>query len=175
MSKSTKPAVAVSAKTIRTAFQSGALDPAKVVALNPKGEPKTDKDGNPVIANPACLFGGPQGTGRGRLNPAFVKAFLDANPGTTYAEKTVKDTRMVEVPMFSAKTGRPVKSLTKPISEVRKAAGVEGKKGRLSKDDLLRAAKAFGSGDPKPSAPKATAKAAKPAAKPAAKAATPSK
>jgi hypothetical protein len=120
----------VTAKTIRQAFQSGALDPAKVV--NAKGD----------AVNPACLFSGPQGKGRGRLNPAFVAAFLDANPGTTYAEK-VAEVKMVEVPLTSPKTGRPIKPVSLPISEVRTLAGVAGKKGRLSQADLTAAAKAY--------------------------------
>lgn len=111
-----------------------------------------------------CILGGPQGRGRGRLNPDAIAAFNAENgEGLVYAgEKSEAEVKTVTVPMFSPKTGRPVKPLVKPLTEVRKAAGVEGKRGRLSASDLLAAAKAFGSGEPKaPAAPKA----AKPAAK----------
>lgn len=123
-------ATPVTAKTIRTAFQSGALDPAKVV--NAKGEP----------VNTGCLFSGPQGRGRGRLNPAFVQAFLDANPGTTYAEK-VAEVKTVTVPLTSPKTGRPIKPVTLPMAEVRSLAGKAGKVGRLSSADLIAAGQAY--------------------------------
>lgn len=102
------------------------------------------------------------GTGviRGRLNPLAVEAFNEQVKGEVYAGEKAKDAvggnvKTVEVPMFSAKTGRPVKSVTRTLSEVRTLAGVEGKKGRLSKADLLAAAVALGSGEPK--APKAKA------------------
>jgi len=141
------------------------LAPAQVRALFSNGTLKVtdvkDAKGNPV--NPASIFGA-DGTGskvRGRVHPAFA-AHAEAKGHGTMREKVVAE-RTVEVPMFSPKTGRPVKSLTKPVSEVRKAAGIEGKAGRLSAADLHRAAVAFGSGEPKaPATPKASAKAAKP-------------
>ena len=138
--------VAVSAQTIRRAFQSGDLDHTVVPALNAKGEPKTDKGGNVVVADPACLFSGPQGKGRGRLNPAFVKAFLDANPGTTYAEKAVKSDgpeRTITLPLTKMnKRGARVKRPEDfPASRVRALAGV-GPKGRIPQTALTKAAEA---------------------------------
>lgn len=136
---------------VRAAFHNGDLDHTLVQALTPKGEPRFDKDGKPVMADSASLFSGPQGKGRGRLNPAFVKAYLDANGGE-YVENKVKGPATVQVPMFSPKTGRPVKPLVKTAREVREAAGKPDSRGRISRSDLHVAAKAFGSGDPKPKA-----------------------
>jgi len=122
----------VDAATIRAAFHNGDLDPAKVV------------DGKGEQVNPACLFGGPQGRGRGRLNPAFVQAFIDANPGATYDQKGANaQPKTVSVPRTSPKTGRPVKPTVLPLSEVRALAGVSGKRGRLSSTDLANAAAAL--------------------------------
>lgn len=122
----------VTAAQIRAAFRDGSLDASKVV----------DAKGNPV--NAACLTSGPQGTGRGRINPALVQTFLDANPGATYNQKASNaQPKTVEVPRVSPKTGRPVKPTTLPISEVRALAGVSGKKGRLSSADLDKAAAAL--------------------------------
>lgn len=136
----------VPAKVIRTwARENEATVRALTVTKTVKGETVE------VPANVASIFGGPQGTGRGRLgvNSPVVQAFLAANPGTTYSEKSEAEVKTVEVPMFSAKTGRPVKPIVRPIAEVRAAAGAQGKVGRLSAADLHRAALAFGSGEPK--------------------------
>lgn len=95
------------------------------------------------------------GTGviRGRLNPLAVESFNEQVKGEVYAGEKKGgiggNVKTVEVPMFSAKTGRPVKPVTRTLAEVRTLAGVEGKKGRLSKADLLAAAVALGSGTPK--------------------------
>lgn len=97
----------------------------------------------------ASMTGGPQGRGRGRVAKFAVEAFIALNPGAVYAEKSGAGVKTVEVPMFSPKTGRAVKSLTKTLAEVRTAAGIEGKKGRISGADLHVAALAFGSGEPK--------------------------
>jgi hypothetical protein len=131
MSKSTR--TPVSAKTIRTAFQTGALDAAKVV----------DAKGKPVT--PLSVLGrdGDASRVRGRVNPAFVTAFLEANPGSTYAEKSQAESPMVEVPLVSPKTGRPVKPVTLPRAEVRSLAGIEGRRGRIAKSDLAAAGVAF--------------------------------
>jgi hypothetical protein len=132
MSKRKSVSRPVDAKTIRTAFHNGTLDASKVV----------DAKGQPV--NTGSLFGGPQGKGRGRLNPALVQAFLDANPGTTYDQKGANvQPKTVEVPRVSPKTGRPVKSTILPIAEVRALAGVSGKRGRLSSAHLVAAAEAL--------------------------------
>lgn len=165
MSNSTPTTVAPAA--VREAYRSGRLNAADVL----------DAKGNPV--DPTSIFGanGDVSRCRGRVNPAFVAHFEANTPGAVVKEKFVAP-RMVTVPMFSTKTGRPVKSIEKPIDEVRAAAGTTGKAGRLSNADLLAAAKAFGSGEPKAKAePKKVtkAKAAKPKAKAKAKAATPAK
>lgn len=122
----------VNSKTVRTAFVTGALDASKVI----------DAKGNPVST--ASLFGA-DGTGekvRGRLKPEFVQAFLDANPGTEFVEGAQANVKTVEVPRKSAK-GRDLKPAVLPIAEVRALAGVEGKKGRLSRADLARAGQAL--------------------------------
>lgn len=125
----------VDAKTIRAAFHNGDLDASKVV--NDKGE----------AVNTASLFGGPQGRGRGRLHPALVQAFLDANPGTTYDQKGANaQPKTVEVPRVKTDAKgrkRALKPVTLPIAEVRALAGVSGKRGRLSSTDLARAGEAL--------------------------------
>lgn len=122
----------VDTKTIRNAFVTGALDASKVV----------DAKGKPVST--ASLLGA-DGTGtkvRGRLHPAFVAAFEAANPGTVFVEGAEANVKTVEVPRTSAK-GRPMKPATLPIAEVRRLAGIEGKKGRISKADLAKAGAAL--------------------------------
>lgn len=119
---------------VRAAFAAGDLNASDVL----------DAKGNPV--NPASLVGANgDGKVRGRLNPAFARAYEAANPGTEVREKVVTS-KEVEIPMNSAKTGRPIKPRVLPIAEVRALAGVEGKKGRLSTEDKQRAALALGSG-----------------------------
>jgi hypothetical protein len=124
----------VSTATIRAAFaKGGTLNPAKVTI-----------DGKPVST--ASLFGA-DGSGtkvRGRIHPAFVAAFLDANPGTVFGEgENAPASRTVDLPLVSAKTGRPIKPVTVPVSEAKALAGVKGKRGRLSSDELSRAAAAY--------------------------------
>lgn len=123
----------VSAKTIRTAFRDGTLNVKDV----------KDANGKPI--NPVSVLGadGDASRCRGRLLPAFAAFYTEKFPNTTYAEKSGADERTVEVPRVSAKTGRPVKPTRLPIAEVRALAGVSGKKGRLSKADLLAAAEAL--------------------------------
>lgn len=104
----------------------------------------------PDEALPSLVGRNGDGRVRGRLNPLAVKAFNEQVKGERYAgEKSEVEAKTVTLTMYSPKTGRAVKPITKPIAEVRKAAGVEGKKGRLSKADLHAAALAFGSGEPK--------------------------
>lgn len=160
MSKTTVTTVAPSA--VREAFRSGRLNVSDV--LDAKGKP----------VNPASILGagGDVSKCRGRVNPAFVAHFEANTPNTIVREKFTAP-RMVTVPMFSKKTGRPVKSIEKPVDEVRKAAGTTGKAGRLSQADLLAAAKAFGSGEPKAAPVKAAKPVAKKTTKPAAKASKP--
>lgn len=143
MSKSTKRSVAtpVSAKRVRAAFVAGEFTAPDEALPSLLGGTYTKTGG--FVQSESGLV-------RGRLNPAAIAAFNEQVSGEVYAgEKVNVEARTIEVPMFSPKTGRPVKSLVKPISEVRAAAGVEGKKGRLSAADLHKAAVAFGSGEPK--------------------------
>ena len=139
--RNVKPATPVSAKRVRAAYAEGAFTA-------------------PDEALPSLLGGSysktagftPSATGniRGRLHPSAIEAFNEQVRGEVYAgEKVQVDTRTVEVPMFSPKTGRPVKSRTLPLSEARALAGAEGRKGRLSKADIQAVAKALGSGEPK--------------------------
>lgn len=130
MSKSTKSPV--SAKVIREAFRNGTLDVAKVV------------DGKGDAVNPVSVLGanGDATRCRGRLNPAFAAYFVENTPGTSYAEK-VAEVSTIEVPLNSPKTGRPIKPVTLPVSEVRALAGISGKAGRISKADLAKAGEAF--------------------------------
>lgn len=133
MSKSIKRTKPVSAATIRQAFRDGTLNVADV--KNEKGE----------AVNPASIFGA-DGTGqkvRGRLNPAFVAAYLAANPTASYAEKSVAEKRTVMLPLVSAKTGKAIKPVEVTVTEARALAGVPGGKGRLSADTLAKAAAAF--------------------------------
>lgn len=149
MSKSTRSAVVLTPARVREMHREGLLK-----NLDPAALPS--------------LTGGPQGRGRGRVHKAAIEAALKASPkGSTYGEKTGLDARTVEVPMFSTKTGRPVKPVTKTLTEVREAAGIVGKKGRVSRDDLHRAALKFGSGEPAPAKakPAPKAKVSKPAPK----------
>lgn len=148
MSKSTKSPVAVSAARVREAFRNGEFTA-------------------PDAALPSLVGAKTSGVVRGRLSPLAVAAFNEQVKGEVYAgEKRggADLAKTVEVPMFSAKTGRPVKPITRTLDEVRAAAGTTGKKGRISKDDLHRAALVFGSGEPKVTAP-AKVKAVAPVAK----------
>ena len=143
MSKSTKRSVAtpVSAKRVRAAFAAGEFTAPDEALPSLIGGSYTKTGG--FVESTSGLV-------RGRLNPAAIEAFNAQVKGEVYAgEKSNVEARTVEVPMFSPKTGRPVKPVTKTLAEVRAAAGVEGKKGRLSQADLHRAAVAFGSGEPK--------------------------
>lgn len=94
---------------------------------------------------------------RGRLSQRHRDAFTASTKRPTTGEKVAVDRSQVEVPMFSPKTGRPVKPVVKTRSEVRALSGTEGKQGRISRADLLAAARALGSGEPKVA--KASAKA----------------
>lgn len=134
----------VAAKTIRTAFTDGTLDPHNVPALDANGNVRTDKDGNVILADPACIFGkGNSGVVRGRLNPAFVRVYTEAT-GNTYAEKSVAEGRTLTLPLtkMNAKGARLKRPETFPVAEVRRLAGVEGKTGRLSSASIAKAAAA---------------------------------
>jgi len=95
----------------------------------------------------ACVFGGPQGRGRGRLNPSLVAAFNEAmaSEGVVYAgEKTAVEGRQVTLPLtkMNAAGARLKRPESLPVSEVRRLAGAEGKRGRLSKADIAKATEA---------------------------------
>lgn len=128
----------VSAKRIRVAFQTNerGLDATKVV----------DAKGKAVSTNAVLGRDGDTSRIRGRLNPAQVAAFLEAFPEHTYAEipkgGVSSNQKTVEVPRVG-KNGRALKPATISLAEARRLSGTEGKKGRLSADDLARAGAAL--------------------------------
>lgn len=132
MSKS--KSIVVNTATIRAAFMGdNALTPAEGVST-------------------ASLFGA-NGTAsapvkvRGRIHPAHRDVFLAANPGTVFGEgENAPAKRTVDLPLVSEKTGRPIKPVTVPVTEAKRLAGVEGKRGRLSSDELVAAAAAYQKG-----------------------------
>lgn len=102
-----------------------------------------DGKGNPA---PTASILGKSGDGskvRGRVHPLFNAAYEAAHPGTVVQEKTGLDVKQVEVPLFSPKTGRAVKPVTLPLPEVRRLAGIEGKKGRIPSAALVAAGEAY--------------------------------
>jgi hypothetical protein len=108
-------ATPVSIKTIRTAFQDGTLDATKVV----------DSKGNPVNANSVLGRDGDVSRVRGRIHPAFVAAYVEANPGSVYAEKSAVEQSTITLPVTkTSKSGatlaRPVEV---PLSEFRRLSG----------------------------------------------------
>lgn len=107
----------------------------------------TDADGKSVST--ASILGA-DGSGdkvRGRVAPFFRDAFLAANPGTVFGEGDNKPAdRTVDLPLVSAKTGRPIKPVTVPVAEAKALAGVAGKRGRLSSAELVAAAAAYQKG-----------------------------
>lgn len=95
----------------------------------------------------ACIFGGPQGRGRGRLHPDLVAAFNAENgEGLVYVEEDGKALRENRVTLPLTKKNARGANIKRPeafpISEVRALAGVAGKKGRLSEADKVKAAQA---------------------------------
>lgn len=78
---------------------------------------------------------------RGRLHPEVVTAFNRSHRTKQYGvgtkvEKTVK----VLVSPDASEGRKTPRTVTMPISEVRSLAGVEGRRGRISKQDQLAAA-----------------------------------
>jgi hypothetical protein len=120
----------VSTADIRAQFANGTLTPAKDVST-------------------ASLFGkdgtrSKPGKIRGRVHPAHVEVFLAANPGTVFGEgEDAPPARTAMLPLLSAKTGKPIKPVEVSVTEAKALAGVKGKRGRLSSDELARAAKAY--------------------------------
>lgn len=95
----------------------------------------------------ACITGGPQGRGRGRLHPDVVAAFNAENgQGLVYDEAVGKRLAgpRVDLPLtkMNAKGARLKRPESFSVKEIRSLAGVEGKRGRLSKDDIAKAAAA---------------------------------
>lgn len=110
----------VSARTIRTAFQTGAL---KVEAV---------KDAKGKVVSPASILGkaGDGKVVRGRLHPAFIEAYKAANPGHDYREKAVKSTGgkssgTVTLPVTkTSKSGATLKRPVEvPMAEFRRLSG----------------------------------------------------
>lgn len=94
----------------------------------------------------ACVTGGPQGTGRGRLNRDLIAAFEAENPGFVYAgEKSAKEVKSVTLDLTkpNARGARLKRPEEVPVSEVRTRAGVTGKAGRLSNADKVKAAESI--------------------------------
>lgn len=146
----------VAASVVRAAFANGDFDAPDQALPSLLGGSYTVKGG--FVPSETGLV-------RGRLHPLAIEAFNEQVKGQQYAGEKAKGVvvggpvKTVEVPMFSAKTGRPVKSRTLPIGEVRALAGKPDGRGRISAADLLVAAKALGSGEPKAPAAKAAPKA----------------
>jgi hypothetical protein len=111
--------VAVSAATIRKAFAAGEF---------------SVPDGTNLASVTAPI--------RGRLNPAIAAAYVAANKGTIYSEKSVAEKRMVTLPLVkrSAKGASLKRPEAFPVSEVRTLAGAPSK-GRLSREHLATAAR----------------------------------
>jgi len=143
MSKSTAP-VLVPASRVRAAFAAG-----EFVA--------------PEAALPSLIGRNGDGKVRGRLNPLAIAAFNEQVKGEQYAgEKSPVESKQVTLPLtkMNAAGARLKRPEQFPLAEVRRLAGVTGKKGRLSKAEVEAAASAVEKArgwDTKPtkSAPKA--------------------
>jgi hypothetical protein len=89
---------------------------------------------------------------RGRLSAAVREDFTAQTKRPTRGEFAKGERRpsdkTVEVPMVSAKTGRPIKPRVLPLDEARALAGTEGKKGKMSAADLAKVAVALGGAAP---------------------------
>lgn len=100
----------------------------------------------PDAALPSLVGRNGDGRVRGRLNPLAVEAFNEQVKGEAYAgEKSpLEGAKMVTLPLTkpNAKGALLKRPEDFPMSEVRRLAGVEGKKGRLSKADIARATEA---------------------------------
>lgn len=123
MSKSTN--ILVPAARVREAFQQGLFTAPDAALASLVG-----KNGD--------------GRVRGRLNPLAVEAFNSQVKGEQYAgEKSQVEGagKSITLPLtkMTAAGARVKRPEDMPLREVRRLAGVEGKKGRLSKDDVARA------------------------------------
>lgn len=88
------------------------------------------------------LRGGKSGKVRGRIAPSAVEDFLAANPNRVLVASAEAEVKTVTLPL--TKTNARGATLKRPedfpITEVRALAGVEGKRGRLSKAHVEAAA-----------------------------------
>lgn len=121
---------------------------SKVVAVNAHFIREAARDGKVTLTDKglASVIGGPQGRGRGRISAVTVAAFEAENPGFVYAgEKSALEVKTVTVPLTkpNAKGARLKRPEDFPLAEVRKRAGVAGRKGRLSQAALTTAAESI--------------------------------
>lgn len=99
----------------------------------------------PEAALPSLVGKNGDGRVRGRLNPLAVEAFNAQVEGEQYAgEKSAVEGKTITLPLtkMTAAGARVKRPETFPLARVRSLAGVEGKKGRLSKAEVERAAEA---------------------------------
>jgi hypothetical protein len=99
-------------------------------------------------AGMTCVTTGPQGRGRGRLHPDVVAAFNAENgEGLVYDEAAGKPLagRFVTLNLTKVNKAGAKRTVTEqfPIEQVRKAAGVAGRKGRISESAKATAAQKF--------------------------------
>ena len=133
MSKNTKATV-VGPKAVRAWARE---NEATVRALTVKVVRKGVEDVKPV--NLASIFGGPQGTGRGRVSPEVVRAFEQANPGTRYAEKS--EAKSITLPTFDKRGRKTGRSKDVPLAVFRELSGQA--KGRPSAASIAKAGQAL--------------------------------
>ena len=133
MSKNTKATV-VGPKAVRAWARE---NEATVRALTVKVTVKGSEVEKPV--NVASIFGGPQGRGRGRVAPAVVEAFVEANPGTRYAEKS--EAKTITVPTFDKRGRKTGRTKDVPLAVFRELSGQA--KGRPSAASIAKAGQAL--------------------------------
>jgi hypothetical protein len=99
----------------------------------------------PEAALPSLVGKNGDGRVRGRLNPLAIEAFNEQVKGEQYAgEKSAVEAKMVTLPLVkpNAKGALLKRPEAFPVSEVRRLAGIEGRKGRISKAAIATAAEA---------------------------------
>lgn len=81
---------------------------------------------------------------RGRLHPKAIEAFKAANPRKAYAVGTdAQPTITLEVVKANAKGAKRKTTVKVPAKDLRAYVGATGKRGRLSKEALSKAAAHF--------------------------------
>lgn len=87
------------------------------------------------------LRGGDSGKVRGRISPSAVEDFLAVNPDRVLVKSAEAEVKTVTLPLTktSARGATLKRPEAFPIAEVRRLAGVEGKRGRLSKEHIAKA------------------------------------